>query len=130
MRHYHESIAMSLLVSSSSLIPDIEHLDKYPVHNAIDKVGQKKISAKLGIEHDGWADFKKIAHLYDGLSHSSAFALGAGSFVFTSGDVSLGGFFDADRKPAYQKEIRLRISAAERAGDTADHLGQLWSTTQ
>jgi hypothetical protein len=126
MRQFAESIAMSLLMFDPSQVKDLTNLDKYGVHTAMDKVGQKKISAKLGIDRAGWAQFQKASKTYDKLSHASALALGAGSMVFETGAMLIGGVFDREKTDAYRREISLRISAAERVTDTEDHLIWLW----
>jgi hypothetical protein len=127
MRQYAESIAMALLISVPGPVPDLDRLDEYKVHKALDRVGGKKASAKLGIDREKWEQFRQTSKSYNNLSHPSVVALAAGSMIFETGSLLIGGVFDGEKADAYRAEINRQIGAAEWLMDTERHLVRLWS---
>lgn len=114
MRHFMESSAMAILVSSKNLVyfeRFTQEGNKFPVHKSLTFVS--KNLNKLKIKHENWDKFIKLKRFYDLSSHPSAFAL-ASIFNFSrKGGVAIGTDFDPVKLIPYRKEIEGRISAAK-----------------
>jgi len=122
MRHYGEATAMALLLSHRQIdvFDLLEKQLQFPVHKAVNMVKRKRNAQLLGVNQRGWEKFIEITSFYDEYSHPSVFAA-ASTHVFSSpGSRQIGGEFDLEKKAAYQKEIRLAISAAERLYETIE----------
>jgi len=122
MRHHGEATAMALLLSHRQ-INTFDLLEKhlrFPVHKALSIVKKKRNAQLLEVNEQGWEKFMEIISFYDQYSHPSVFAA-ASTHVFSSpGSRQVGGEFDLEKKDAYQKEIRLAISAATRLYETIE----------
>jgi len=122
MRHYGEATAMALLLSHRQIntFDILEKEFRFPVQNALNMVKKKRNTQLLKVNQQGWERFIEITSFYDQYSHPSVFAA-ASTHVFSSpGSRQIGGEFDLEKKDAYQKEIRLAISAAKRLYETIE----------
>lgn len=113
MRHFSESSAMAILLSSRDL-NYLERFEKegnqFPVHKALNYVSRNV--DKLKIDRKGWDKFVKIEKFYDSSCHASAFALASILHFYCKGMVSMGSDFDPVKMPEYEKEVKMRIGAA------------------
>lgn len=114
MRHFMESSAMAILVSSKGLGYFEEFAkggNRFRVHKSLILVSRNL--SKLKVKRKSWDKFMKLKKFYDLSSHPSAFAL-ASTFNFSRrGEVHIGAHFDPAKLMPYRKEIKGRISAAE-----------------
>lgn len=120
MRHYGEATAMALLLSHRQ-INTYDLLDKslqFSVQKAPNMVMRTNNRQLLGMDQEGWKQFVEINSFYDKYSHPSIFAV-ASTHVFSApGARQIGGGFDLEKKEAYQKEVRLAVSAAQQLFET------------
>jgi len=117
MRHYAEASAMALLCSHHAI--DVlrrfdQDPEKFPVHNAVQLVRNRRNTELLKINAQGWASFEAISKWYDQYSHSSVLSLATQTMLTTPGSIILGGEFDDGKREAYRKELGLRVSAMAR----------------
>lgn len=112
MRHFHESIAWAILLSSK----DLDFYEKFEkdknslsYHKGLEYV-QRNIS-KLNIKKKSWDVFKKNMKFYNQFSHSSFFAVSANFSFSQPSKIALGSHFDIEKKENYQKDMRSMINA-------------------
>ena len=122
MRHYGEATAMALLLSHRQIntYDSLERDFRFPVHKALDIVKKKRNMQLLGVNEKGWEKFIGITSFYNQYSHPSVFAAAITRVFSSPGSRQIGGEFDLKKKDAYQKEIRLAISAAKRLFETIE----------
>lgn len=117
MRQYAEAYAMALLCSHHEL-DVLRRFDKdpgrFPVHNAVQLVRNRRNMRVLNINARGWASFETISKWYDHYSHASVLSLATVAVLKTPGSLILGGEFDDGKREAYRKELRLRVCAMTR----------------
>jgi hypothetical protein len=115
MRQYAESTAMALLCSSPGLMT-FARLEKegkrYPVHDALRDVNNKKARRILDINAEGWNTFIEIAKFYDQFSHASTLVVSAQMMLDRPGMLVMLGDYDEGKADIYRFELIRRRSAA------------------
>ncbi|OQW62900.1 MAG: hypothetical protein BVN28_04920 [Nitrospira sp. ST-bin4] len=117
MRQYAEASAMALLCSHHA-IDVLRRFDKdptkFPVHDAVRLVRNRRNTELLRINAQGWTSFEAISKWYDQYSHVTVLSLTTDTLLQKPGSVILGGKFDDGKCEAYRKELGLRVSAMAR----------------
>lgn len=112
MRHFAESLATALLVSSEELnvLERVEN-NQFPVHRSLDWINRKKVASKLQINKKRLEKFRQvIKNNYNDYSHASLFSL-ANVFYFDQNATVLGAVYDPGKKKGYEIEIEQRLRA-------------------
>ncbi len=123
MRQFSEFMALSLLFSHPKT-NEFERFknkpESYPYHKALNKIKKKENIKLFDINPEAWDEFVKITSFYNKFSHPSIMTAASIQIFSKPGTRILGGGYDSDKKEAYRKELKLRISACERLIDTID----------
>jgi hypothetical protein len=124
MRHFIESSLMAILLSRDDLDKNYYEMFKdkgvnFKVVKAFDYV--EKNLETLDLNKENWEKLREIKKQYNLYSHASALAL-CGIFDFSTHSIVIGCNFDQDKKEGYEKEIKLRISAAQSLISTIEFL--------
>ncbi len=115
MRQFHESVAMSMLLSNTKLkyfddyIREPRDFKVYQVFTFIDKhLSSFEINTK------SWNNFLKVKDFYHNLSHPSALAVSSLAVLESKKNlVVLGSYYDAGKLREYKIEIDRMVNAAD-----------------
>lgn len=116
MRQFAEATAMSIMCSekTNQTFESYSKLGlRYPVHNAIDRLGAYKMQRAVRMTPEVWRTFKENSSFYNSYSHASDMAVAANIIFDRPGTVVLAGQFDPGKVDHYRAELAGITSGAE-----------------
>jgi hypothetical protein len=128
MRQFCESISTALLFSQSDINDyDIflKNKDIYSFHKSIDRVNKKENKSILNIDKKAWKVFMDVASYYNSASHANTITMAMGRTLSGSG-LFIGAGFDIEKKPYYEKGVKLRQDALGIHYKTVDHINSCY----